>query len=360
MSINRRMFVAALTAVIGFAAVQAMPLQALAAEKPSVIRLASFGNAAGKPYGTGAIGVLRAQELLEKEFAADGISIEWQFPRGTGPAINEAIANGQLDFAYYGGLPNIVGRGAGLKTKVVSSYGVSPSYVVARPDAKITSIADLKGKKVATSRGTINELSLFRILGQAGLTPDDIQFFDLQTADQIAAITSGDIDAVVGGGSSVLQLVEQNIATVVFTTKGSPAPGSNFGSFVVTDAFREAYPDLTQRVVNKFVEASYFASDEKNREALFDIWALTGSPRSTFEKDYADEVLKDRQSPLLDDFYRANVTAGVDFAVSQKLIRKPFDVNEWVDDSYLKKALKDYGYENVWTPRDSKGNAVQF
>jgi sulfonate transport system substrate-binding protein len=331
-----------------------------AQEKPQVIRLASFGNAAGKPYGTGAIGVVRAQELLEKEFAAGGIAIDWQFPRGTGPAINEAIANGQLDFAYYGGLPNIVGRGAGLKTKVVASYGVSPSYVVARPDSGIKSVADLKGKRVSTSRGTINELSLSRILAQVDLTPQDIQFFDLQTADQISAITSGDIDAVIGGGSSVLQLVDQGIAEVIYTTKGSPAPGSNFGSFIVTEAFATTYPEITQRVVTTFIEASYFASDEKNRKALFDIWALTGAPRATFEKDYADEVLKDRQSPLLDDFYRANVTAGIGFAVEQKLIRKGFDANQWVDDSYLKAALKELGYENAWTPRDKDGKAVQF
>lgn len=336
------------------------PGPAVAQDKPQVIRIASFGNAAGKPYGTGAIGVVRAEELLEKEFAADGIKIEWQFPRGTGPAINEAFANGQLDFAYYGGLPNIVGRGAGLKTKVIASYGVSPVYLVARPDAEISSLADLKGKKISTSRGTINELGLFQILTRAGLSVDDIQFFDLQTADQISAITSGDIDVVVGGGSSVLQLVDQGIAQIVYTTKGSPAPGSNFGSFVVTDQFRQAYPELTQRVVNNFVKASHFASDEKNRDALFDIWALTGPPRSTFQKDYDGELLKDRQSPLLDDFYRANVEAGIKFAVGQKLIRKPFDVNEWVDDSYLKTALKEFGYQNVWTPRDSQGNAVRF
>jgi len=334
--------------------------QVAAQDKPAVIRIASFGNAAGKPYGTGAIGVVRAQELLEKEFSAEGIKIEWQFPRGTGPAINEAFANGQLDFAYYGGLPNIVGRGAGLKTKVIASYGVSPIYLVARPDAKIGSISELKGKKVSTSRGTINELGLSQVLAQANLTPGDIQFFDLQTADQISAITSGDIDVVVGGGSSVLQLVEQGIAKVLYTTKGSPAPGSNFGSFVVTDTFRQAYPGLTQRVVNNFVKASYYASDEKNRSSLFDIWALTGASRSSFEKDYEGDLLKDRQSPLLDDFYRTNVETGIKFAVGQKLIRKPFDVNEWIDDSYLKTALKELGYENVWTPRDRNGNAVRF
>jgi len=80
---------------------------------PKVIRLAGPGNAEGKPFGTGTLGVLKVKSVLEDEFKADGVSIQWQFPRGTGPAINEAFANGQLDFSSYGGLPNIVGRGPG-------------------------------------------------------------------------------------------------------------------------------------------------------------------------------------------------------------------------------------------------------
>jgi len=99
---------------------------------PKVIRLAGPGNADGKPFGTGTLGVLKVKALLEDEFKTDGVSIQWQFPRGTGPAINEAFANGQLDFASCGGLPNIVGRGAGLRTKVLSTYGISPTYLVAR------------------------------------------------------------------------------------------------------------------------------------------------------------------------------------------------------------------------------------
>lgn len=80
---------------------------------PKVIRLAGPGNAEGKPFGTGTLGVLKVKGYLEDEFRKDGVRIDWQFPRGTGPAINEAFANGQLDFASYGGLPNIVGRGGG-------------------------------------------------------------------------------------------------------------------------------------------------------------------------------------------------------------------------------------------------------
>lgn len=321
---------------------------------PQVIRLAGQGNAAGKPYGSGVIGVVRAKEYLEKEFARDGVRIEWQFPRGTGPAINEALANEQVDFANYGGLPNIVGRGAGLRTRVLASYGTNPSYLVARPDAGIATLADLKGKKIAISRGTINELALNRVLAQGGLTEKDVTVFDLQTADQIAAVTTGDVDAVLGG-NNLLPLVDKGTVKTVYSTKGRPAPGSLFGSFVVTEAFAAKYPQTTRRVVKAFVEAAAFASDEKNRDAVLDIWALTGVPRESLASDFAGDRLADRLSPLLDDFYKANIRNGVTFALDNKLIKAAFDVNAWIDPTYLDAAIKELGVGTVWIPRDATG-----
>ena len=42
---------------------------------PKVIRLAGPGNAEGKPFGTGPIGVLKVKGYLEDEFKKDGVTI---------------------------------------------------------------------------------------------------------------------------------------------------------------------------------------------------------------------------------------------------------------------------------------------
>jgi len=325
-----------------------------AQSKPKVIRLAGPGNAAGKPYGNGSIGILRGLELLEKEFEPDGIRIEWQFPRGTGPAINEAFANGQLEFASYGGLPNLVGRGAGVRTTVLAASGISPTYVGVRPAAGIKTLADLKGKKVAFQRGTIFELSLSLILAGVGLKNADVQLFDLQGADQVAAIQSGDVDVLLGQGNQVLALVKSGVVEVLYSTEG-PAPGSTFGSFTVLDSFAKANPEIVARVLRGYVEASHFASLDENRNKLYDIWALTGSPRESYVADYADDDLRDRNSPLLDSFYRTNIKAGLDFTLEQKLVRKPFDVDEWIQDRLLTKTLAELGYDTFWSVRGPDG-----
>ena len=328
---------------------------ALAAERPpSVIRLAGPGNASGKPYGNSVLGVIRAKEWLEQEFKDDGVKIEWQFPRGTGPAINEAFANGQLDFSNYGGLPNVVGRGAGLRTKVLASNGVAPIYVVARKGAKIASIPDLKGTKISVSRGTIYEWSLNRVLAQAGLSERDVKIFDLQAADQISAIASGDIDTIIAG-NNLLELVDKDIATLIYTTKGTRGAGTNFGSFVVYEDFEKKYPQTTQRVLNTYVKAAHYASQDANRQELYNIWALTGVPKSAFVKDYDGDDLADRLSPLLDGFYRGSVQSGIDFSVATKQIRAAFDPEKWIDASYLDRAIASLGYEKVWRAYDSAG-----
>jgi len=321
---------------------------------PKIIHMAGPGNAEGKPFGTGTLGVLKVKGHLEDEFRKDGVAIDWQFPRGTGPAINEAFANGQLDFASYGGLPNIVGRGAGLRTKVIAAYGMSPTYLVARNGSGIGNIADLKGKKISISLGTVLQLSLSEILQQAGLSEKDIQIFDLITADQISAVQSGDIDAVVGT-SSVLSIVERGFGKVVFTTKGRIDPASNFGSFIVAEDFARKYPDATQRVLQNFIKAAYFSSQEQNRDELYDIWAKAGQSRASVAIDYDGDSLKERVNPLLDAFYVANVNRGVQFSVDKKLIKSGFDVDAWIDRKGLDTALGALGYAGFWKPHDAKG-----
>ena len=94
----------ALAAVIGW-----MPTLAQGAELKQ-IRIAVPDLSAGTQHSGGGItDVLQQQQLLEKAFAADGISIQWNYFKGAGPVINEAFANGQVDFAYLGDLAAIIG-----------------------------------------------------------------------------------------------------------------------------------------------------------------------------------------------------------------------------------------------------------
>lgn len=180
----------------------AFTLSAHAAEpaKPASIRIAVPDLSAGsKPSAGGVVDVLRDQQLLEKEFAKDGIRIDWHFFKGAGPVVNEALANGQADFAYLGDLAAIVGKANGLDTRVLSAgvRGVK-SYLGVVPGSGIKTLHDLKGKRVAVFRGTANQLSFASALASQGLSERELKVINLDFNAANAALAAKQIDATWG------------------------------------------------------------------------------------------------------------------------------------------------------------------
>jgi ABC-type nitrate/sulfonate/bicarbonate transport system substrate-binding protein len=99
---------------------------------PATIRLAAVSAGYGKPFGLAVIGIVQARKMIEDELRDANVRVTWTFPDGAGPAINEGIAGGQIDFAAYGDLPNIIGRAGGLPTRIIASRGAEIIYVGVR------------------------------------------------------------------------------------------------------------------------------------------------------------------------------------------------------------------------------------
>ena len=99
-----------------------------AVEAPKVIRIGvSSTGIGGRPILGGVVtGTVAVKGLLEAEFKADGITIEWNFNKGSGPQTNEQFANGQIDFAWQGDLPSLIGRAARIKTRIILA-GAEPA-----------------------------------------------------------------------------------------------------------------------------------------------------------------------------------------------------------------------------------------
>jgi sulfonate transport system substrate-binding protein len=321
--------------------------RALAAEPlPSVIRIGGVGYGYGKQFGQNAIAIAQANRLIEREIP--GARVEYHFYDHTGPAINEALAAGQLDFAAYGELPQIIGKANGLPTRVIANGGISTIYVAVRQGVKANSVADLKGLRVTVQRGTILHQALDRLLEEAGLSEKDIQLYDLPTADQLAALSNGEADASVGV-ASILTLRDQGIVRIIYSTAGKTTP-DGINAFSVTDDFSSKFPAATQGVVRAFVKAADWSSLPRNREAALDVWARSGTPRNVLAEDFSGP-LKAAQIPLIDELFVAGLKVGVDFSLRNKLIRQPFDVDAWVDRRYLDTALRDLNLVGYWQPR---------
>jgi ABC-type nitrate/sulfonate/bicarbonate transport system substrate-binding protein len=101
------------------------PDAAQAADLPKEIRIGVAGVGTGnRPVVGGAYVATAANNGdLENEFKKDGIAVKYVYFAGAGPAVNEALANGQLDFAYQGDLPALVAKAGGLPTKLILAAG---------------------------------------------------------------------------------------------------------------------------------------------------------------------------------------------------------------------------------------------
>jgi sulfonate transport system substrate-binding protein len=353
---SRRSIIALAALALGLA------VAAPAVADSTVIRLGYPGvGIDNRPFGYGDnVSVAHIGHFIEDEFKNDpDVKVEWTFFRGAGPAVNEAIANGQLDFgAGEGDLPSIVARSKGLKTKIILAADTrDPIYLAVKPDSGIAGIDDLKGRKVAQFRGTNLQIATDRVLEAHGLTERDIKLINLDTGNTLAALASGDIDGAFGG-PEYLDLDRRGIVKVVYSTKSDDPAFGRQAALLVTEDFESRHPDLTARVVRAVVRSAQWSTDESNREAVFQGWTKSGIPVETFRADFAGVKLTDRLSPIIDDFFVARYRAQAERAKAYKLLRDDVDVDSWFEPKYLNQALADLKLEDYWPRYDATGKKV--
>jgi sulfonate transport system substrate-binding protein len=329
---------------------------------PIVIRFGYPGvGADNRLFAYGDIAaVTHAGGFIDDEFRSDpDIKIEWTFFRGAGPALNESLAAGHLDFAAgLGDLPAIVGRANGLRTRYLLTDKVRDTiYLAVRPDSGINRIEDLAGHRLSEFKGTNLQLAADRVLAAHGLSERNAKFINLDFGSALAAVSAGSIDGTFGS-IELLGLRDRGIVSIPYSTKAESATFGRAQAIYVTDAFEKTHPELVQRVVNAFVKAARFAADESNRKAVFDLWAKTGYPAQSFAEDYADERLANRLTPVIDDYVVARYRDQAARVSEYGLIRKSVDIDSWFEPKYLDAALKAQHLEHFWPRFDAEARKV--
>jgi len=329
------------------------------ADKPSVIRIAYPGIGIGNrpAVGGSSTAVLHLRGMLEEEFKADGIQVKWSFLRGAGPAVNEAYANGLVDFSLLGDLPSIIGKSGGLKTKILAATAIRGSTYIAVPaDSSIQNIKDLKGKKVAMFKGTNIQLAINKILRKNGLTERDVRFINMDTATAKAALVTKDIDAAFGG-SDWLSLRDRGTARIIYNSRDDDPRFLRHCTFIGSQDFIEKYPDITKRVVKNLVLAAKWISDQDATPTpVFQLYTKSGVAFSNYKEDLASQSIKVTASPLLDAYISSTYKTNIQEAKRFGLIKNDVDFDSWVDSRFLEQVLKELNLQSYWKPIDPSGN----
>ncbi|HTB00726.1 MAG TPA: aliphatic sulfonate ABC transporter substrate-binding protein [Bradyrhizobium sp.] len=199
--------------------------------------------------------ILKQKGLLEKEFAKDGISIVWVQSAGSNKAL-EFLNAGSIDFGSTAGSAALVAKINGNPIKSIYVYS-RPEWtaLVTTKDSKISNVADLRGKRVAVTRGTDPHIFLVRALLGAGLSEKDITPVLLQHADGKTALIRGDVDAWAGLDPMMAQAEIEDGAKLFYRN----ADANTWGILNVREEFLKDHPDIVRRVLATYEDARKYS-----------------------------------------------------------------------------------------------------
>ena len=114
--------------------------------------------------------VLKQEGWLEEALKEDGIEVRWVQSLGSNKAL-EFLNAGSLDFGSTAGAAALLAKVNGNPIETVWIYS-KPEWtaLVTRPDTGIAKVEDLKGKRIAVTKGTDPFIFLLRALGEHGLS----------------------------------------------------------------------------------------------------------------------------------------------------------------------------------------------
>ncbi|QRY63128.1 ABC transporter substrate-binding protein [Gordonia sp. PDNC005] len=165
----------------------------------------------------------------------------------SGADINTAFVAGKIDFGAIGSSP--VARGLSdplridYKVAFVLDVAGDNEALVARNGSGINSVADLKGKRVATAFASTAHYSLLAALRQANVDPASVDLIDLQPQASLAAWQRGDIDAVYTWLPTLDELRKDG-KTLITSREIATAGKPTLDLAVVSGSFAKDHPDV--------------------------------------------------------------------------------------------------------------------
>ena len=203
---------------------------------------------------SGALVYLRESKLLEKSLEKSGIKVNWvQFQ--SGPPMLEALNTNNIDFGTTGDTPPIFAQAAGSNLVYVAYEKPSPQSeaVIVPANSTLKSVAELKGKSVAVTKGSSANYTLLKALERDKLSFADIDVKYLQPSDARAAFESGKLDAWTVWEPYLSSAKIELKARVLTDATGLKPNNTSF--YLASTDFAQKHPDVVKDIVKAIDEA---------------------------------------------------------------------------------------------------------
>lgn len=206
--------------------------------------------------------VMKNQGLLEKEFAKEGIKINW-IPIKAGLNQVRGMAAGEIDMvAAMNTSTLLIANSVGNRIVIVDgvAHPDDTFAIMAKPEVK--NIVDLKGRQVVGPKGTVLHHLLSAALKSSGIEMKDVKWVSMNLPASLTTLLGGRADAALLAAGGILAAEKAGFHALV---KAKGLIETNLVLAARAD-FAKEYPDVVRRVA------------KVNREALQ--WALTNKPQA--------------------------------------------------------------------------------
>jgi sulfonate transport system substrate-binding protein len=209
--------------------------------------------------------VIKENGWLEKALKKQKITVKWVQSAGSNKA-NELLRSGSADVASTAGSAALLARANGSAIQTIDIYSQPEwSAIVVGPNSPYTSVKELKGKKIAATKGTDPYFFLLQSLEEAGVPLEEVTIENLQHADGWAALSNGSVDAWAGLDPIMANAEATAGAQLLYRNVGF----NSYGFLNATETFVNERPDVAQTVVDAYEKARAWAlADPEGTAAL--------------------------------------------------------------------------------------------
>lgn len=260
----------------------------------------------------------------------------------SGRDVNTAIAAKGIDLGLVGSVPASVGIAQGLAYQVYFIHDVIGAAEALVAKNGVETVADLKGKKVATPFGSTAHFSLESLLQQENISQSDLTMLDMQPPEIVAAWQRGDISAAYLWQPNLGRL-QKDSGTIITTSADLAKKGvvtADLG--VVRKEFAEKYPDVVKQYVGALDEAikTYRSTPDTAIQALSKELNITPEETKSAIKELillTSTEQKESQylgTPDKPGEFAKILKDSADFAVAQKKITSAPDLTAYQQGIY--------------------------
>ena len=227
--------------------------------------------------------ILKTNGDLEKALAPLDIKVSWH-EFSSGLPLLEAINIGSIDFgADVADTVPVFAQAAGAKLAYIAEEAPSPSAqaILVATSSPIKGLADLKGRKIAVTKGAGSHYLLLAALAKAGLTFKDITPAYLPPADGRTAFVSNNVEAWVAWDPFLTSTIRQSGARVL--SDGSDGLASYKRYYLASADYAAKHGDALNVIFGKLVETGKWVKGNPGAAASL-LAALWGIDAATVEE----------------------------------------------------------------------------